>query len=78
MSIALTGPGRVRTGSFDLSLIPLGLAGLFLVILVLLPMGWLLAYTVTDERGRLSWANIVALSDASRRRSGDHASRIDE
>jgi iron(III) transport system permease protein len=65
MSLALTGPGRVRSGSFDLSLIPLGLAGLFLVILVLLPMGWLLAYTVTDESGRLSWANIVALSDPS-------------
>jgi len=63
MSLTLSGPGRVRAGSFDLSLIPLGLAGLFLVILVLLPMGWLLAYTATDESGRLSFANIAALSD---------------
>jgi iron(III) transport system permease protein len=65
MSIALGRPGRLRPRHFDLSLIPLGLAGLFLAMLVLLPLGWLLSYTVTDESGRLSWANIVELSDPS-------------
>ena len=36
---------------------------MLLAMLVLLPMGWLLAYAVTDETGALSWTNIAALSD---------------
>lgn len=55
----------VRSGRFDLSLVPLGLAGLFLAFLVLLPLGWLLAYSVTDENGALSLANFAELGDPS-------------
>ncbi|MFL5253380.1 MAG: ABC transporter permease [Rhodopila sp.] len=65
MSLALTLPRRLRAGQLDLSLIPLGLAGLFLAFLVLLPLGWLLAYTVTDESGAFTLSNIAALSDPS-------------
>lgn len=65
MSLALSATRRLRAGHLDLSLIPLGLAGLFLAMLVLLPLGWLLAYTVTDETGALSWANFVELADTS-------------
>ncbi|MBS0638768.1 MAG: iron ABC transporter permease [Acetobacteraceae bacterium] len=65
MSLALNTTRRLRLGHVDLSLIPLGLAGLFLAMLVLLPLGWLLAYTVTDESGALSWTNVVELADTS-------------
>src|SRR5450755_1396130 len=56
---------RVRSGRFDLSLVPLGFAGLFLAFLVLLPLGWLLAFSVTNESGALSLANFVELGDPS-------------
>src|SRR4051812_29988581 len=65
MSLALPTAGRPRALHFDLSLIPLGLAGLFLTLLVLLPLGWLLGYSVTDEAGALSLGNFAALGDAS-------------
>jgi iron(III) transport system permease protein len=65
MSLALTQTTPVRLGRFDLSLIPLGIAGLFLAFLVLLPLGWLLAFSLTDETGALSWANFAELGDPS-------------
>ena len=65
ISLSLTETNPVRLGRFDLSLIPLGFAGLFLAFLVLLPLGWLLAFSVTDETGALSWANFAELGDPS-------------
>src|ERR1700722_15719226 len=55
----------VRPARFDLSLLPLGFAGLFLAFLVLLPLGWLLTFSLTDESGALSWSNFSELSDTS-------------
>ena len=43
----MTESARVRGGWFDPSLILLGLAGLFLAFLVLLPMGWLAAFSLS-------------------------------
>src|SRR5665213_1776707 len=65
LSLSVTGTNRVRTGYFDASLIPLGFAGLFLAFLVLLPLGWLLAFSLTDESGALSWSNFAELGDPS-------------
>src|SRR5258708_19234713 len=61
--LAETKPLRRR--HFDLSLVPLGFAGLFLTFLVLLPLGWLLAFSVTNETGALSLANLAELGDPS-------------
>ncbi|HVZ10070.1 ABC transporter permease [Rhodopila sp.] len=63
MSLALSSGTRIRR--FDPSLVPLALAGLFLAMLVLLPLGWLLAYTLSDEAGRPSWTNLMQLADPS-------------
>ena len=52
-------------GYFDPSLVPLGFARLFLAFLVLLPLGWLLAFSLTDESGAPSWANFAELGDPS-------------
>jgi iron(III) transport system permease protein len=54
---------QMRTSFFDPSLLFLGLAGLFLAFLVLLPLGWLVAFSVTNESGILSWENFAALAD---------------
>ena len=51
MSLPLTQTTPSRLSRFDLSLVPLGFAGLFLAFLVLLPLGWLLAFSLTDEKG---------------------------
>jgi iron(III) transport system permease protein len=65
MSLSLTRLARGRTIHFDLSLVLLGLAGVFLAFLVLLPLGWLAAFSLTNESGAASWSNFAALGDAS-------------
>jgi iron(III) transport system permease protein len=65
MSRPLSETTQVRTGFFDPSLLFLGLVGLFLAFLVLLPLGWLVAFSVTNESGILSWENFAALADPS-------------
>ena len=47
----------------DPSLILLGLVGLFLAFLVLLPFGWLAVFSLTDEQGAFSLENFVELAD---------------
>ena len=54
-----------RPSRLDPSLILLSLAGLFLAFLVLLPLGWLAAFSVSDESGALSWTNFAQLGDPS-------------
>ena len=56
---------RVRGGTFDPSLLLLGIAGLFLAFLVLLPLGWLAAFSLSDENGVPGLANFGELSDPS-------------
>src|SRR5215831_14105246 len=46
----------------DLSMPLLGVLGLFLCILVVLPLGWLGWYSLTDEGGALTLANFVTLA----------------
>jgi iron(III) transport system permease protein len=53
------GRGRLR---FDPSLPLLGALGLFLCALVLLPLLWLVWYSVTDDKGALTLANFVQLA----------------
>jgi iron(III) transport system permease protein len=53
------------TSRLDLSLVLLGVAGLFLAFLVLLPLGWLAAFSLTNESGALSWSNFSELTDPS-------------
>src|SRR5258708_4541846 len=47
---------------FDLSKLAFALLGLFLCGLVLLPLGWLAWYAVTDTQGRLTFGNFVRLA----------------
>jgi iron(III) transport system permease protein len=56
---------RVPRAAAEPSLMLLGFAGLFLAFLVLLPLGWLLAFSLTDESGALSWTNLAELGDPS-------------
>jgi iron(III) transport system permease protein len=65
MSRSFSETTQIRTGFFDPSLLFLGLAGLFLAFLVLLPLGWLVAFSVTNESGIPSWENFAALADPS-------------
>ena len=65
LRLSLGSASRVTLGRFDSSLLFLSLAGLFLAFLVLLPLGWLAAFSVTNESGALSWDNFAELADAS-------------
>ncbi len=65
LRLSLGNAMHARIGHFDVSLLFLGLAGLFLAFLVLLPLGWLAAFSVTDESGALSWENFAELADTS-------------
>jgi iron(III) transport system permease protein len=65
MSEALTDAAPSRVIPFDLSLILLGVAGLFLAFLVLLPLGWLLGFSITGEAGGLSLGNFAEFADPS-------------
>jgi len=65
LSLSLSKTTQVRMGPSDSSQLFLGLAGLFLAFLVLLPLGWLAAFSVTNESGTLSWENFAELADPS-------------
>ncbi len=56
---------RRLPGWLDPSLLFLGVVGLFLAFIVLLPFGWLALYSVTDEKGAFSAENFIELSDPS-------------
>jgi iron(III) transport system permease protein len=65
-SISAPTPTRASTGTsfwqrLDLSMVVFGAVALVLCLLVLLPIGWLLWYAVTDEKGALTIANFVRL-----------------
>ena len=55
MSLSNSEATPVRGGYFDLSLVLLGFAGLFLAFLVLLPLGWLLAFSLTPYASTRPW-----------------------
>src|SRR5689334_4275266 len=51
---------RVRT-RFEASALVLAVIGFFLCVLVLLPLGWLGWYSITDTKGALTLGNFVTL-----------------
>jgi iron(III) transport system permease protein len=61
MTVALDQPRPARR-AFDLSMPLLGVLGLFLCALVLLPLLWLAWYSITDNNGALTVANFVRLA----------------
>lgn len=64
ISVADThGATRRLPAWLDPSLIILGLVGLFLAFLVLLPFGWLAVFSLTDEQGTFSFENFYELAD---------------
>ena len=62
MTIALPGAAERRAGRLDLSVPVLVVIGLFLCVLVLLPLGWLVWYSITDKDGALTVANFLRLA----------------
>jgi iron(III) transport system permease protein len=62
MTIALPRPRERVARHFDLSLPVLVLLALFLCGLVLLPLGWLAWYSITDKNGAPTLANFVRLA----------------
>ena len=62
MTIALPRAGERAIRSIDLSRPVMVLLALFLCGLVLLPLGWLVWYSVTDNTGALTAANFVRLA----------------
>ena len=62
MTIALPRAVERRARGFDLSVPVLVLIGLFLCVLVLLPLGWLVWYSITDKDGVLTAANFLRLA----------------
>ena len=62
MTIALPRAGERAIRSIDLSRPVMILLALFLCGLVLLPLGWLVWYSVTDNNGALTAANFVRLA----------------
>jgi len=62
VTIALPRPRERVARHFDLSLPVLVLLALFLCGLVLLPLGWLAWYSVTDKNGALTLGNFVRLA----------------
>jgi len=62
MTIALPRAGERAIRSIDLSRPVMVLLALFLCGLVLLPLGWLVWYSVTDNNGALTTANFVRLA----------------
>src|SRR3954452_10162242 len=62
MTIALLRPRERVARHFDLSLPVLVLLALFLCGLVLLPLGWLAWYSITDKNGAPTLANFVRLA----------------
>ena len=62
MTIVLPRAGERAIRSIDLSRPVMVLLALFLCGLVLLPLGWLVWYSVTDNTGALTTANFVRLA----------------
>jgi iron(III) transport system permease protein len=62
MTIALARPRERVARHFDLSLPVLVLLALFLCGLVLLPLGWLAWYSITDKNGTPTFANFTRLA----------------
>jgi iron(III) transport system permease protein len=62
MTIAIARPQQRAAGRLDLSVAVLVLIGLFLCVLVLLPLGWLVWYSITDKDGALTLANFLRLA----------------
>ena len=62
MTIAIARPQQRVAGRLDLSVPVLVLIGLFLCVLVLLPLGWLVWYSITDKDGTLTLANFLRLA----------------
>ena len=62
MTIALERPRERVARHLDLSLPVLALLALFLCGLVLLPLGWLLWYSISDKEGALTFGNFVRLA----------------
>src|SRR5690242_50638 len=61
MTIALPSPAARRLIPFDLSWPILGFVAAVLVVLIVLPMSWLVYFSVTDRGGALTFANFVQL-----------------
>src|SRR4051794_29964644 len=62
MTLALPRAGERSARHFDLSGAVMVLLALFLCGLVLLPLGWLLWYSVTDKDGAPTTANFLLLA----------------
>jgi len=62
MTIALPRPRERVARHFDLSLPVLVLLALFLCGLVLLPLGWLAWYSITDKNGTPTLGNFIRLA----------------
>ena len=62
MSVAIARPQQKVAGRLDLSVPVLVLIGLFLCVLVLLPLGWLVWYSITDQDGALTFENFLRLA----------------
>jgi iron(III) transport system permease protein len=58
-TVRMTGLAAARR--FDISGPVLGMTGLFLAVLILMPIGWLVALASVDRAGRPSLANFLAL-----------------
>jgi iron(III) transport system permease protein len=61
MTIALTAQPTRRLARFDLSWPILGLVAAVLVVLIVLPMSWLVYFSLTDKGGALTLGNFVQL-----------------
>src|SRR5262249_58545701 len=61
MTIALPAPAARRLIPFDLSWPILGLVAAVLVVLIVLPMSWLVYFSLTDKAGGFTLANFVQL-----------------
>jgi iron(III) transport system permease protein len=68
MSQSISAPASTQASNgtsfwrrLDLSMVVFGAVALVLCLLVLLPIGWLLWYAVTDEKGAVTIANFVRL-----------------
>ena len=62
MTIALPAQPLRRLIPFDLSLPILAIVAAVLVVLIVLPMSWLVYYSVTDKDGAFTLANFVQLA----------------
>src|SRR5580704_17987111 len=62
MAIAVSGQRERRIGRVDAIGVLLAAVGVFLCALVLLPLGWLGWFSITDDAGRLTLANFVQLA----------------